>query len=319
MRHVVVGAGAIGAGVAALLHEAGLPVALVARGDTLAAVREHGVRLTVGHDERFVPVPVVGSLADLDWTPPDAVVHLAVKSHQTEAIVPDLVAHVPDRVPVVCLQNGVSNERLLLRHRPLVHGCVVMMPASSLAPGEVLLHSLNRPGLFDVGRFPAGADADDDALATDLRHAGFDVVVRPEVMAWKHRKLLMNLGNAVDAACLDSPDADRLTDILRAEGQEILERRGVAVVGQDADRDRRGDLLRPLVRRDEAGSSTWQSLARGTGSTEVDHLNGEIVLQARLGGFEAPANALLQNTVVELARAGGAPRSLDAASLLAQL
>ncbi len=316
--YVVVGAGAVGGGVAGLLHEAGVSVTAVARGEHLTRLRSDGLRLSVGHDERRVPLHAVAGPGEVQWRD-DTVVLLAVKSQQSAAALADLAAHAPPGTPVVCLQNGVSNERAALRHFEHVHAVTVMMPASHLAPGEVVLHSLGAPGLLDIGSYPGGTDAVDEAVATDLRAAGFESVARPDVMAWKHRKLLVNLGNGVDAACRDGADADRLVELVREEGERVLRAAGIAVVSREDDLARRGELLRPLVRRDEAGSSTWQSLARRTGDAEVDHLNGEIVLLGRLHGVATPANELVQRCVNRLAHEGRGARGLDAADLLAHL
>ncbi|MFI6259432.1 ketopantoate reductase C-terminal domain-containing protein [Micromonospora zamorensis] len=38
-------------------------------------------------------------------------------------------------------------------------------------------------------------------------------------------------------------------------------------------------------------------MARGTGSTEVDHLNGEIALLGRLHGVATPVNVAVQRAV----------------------
>lgn len=319
MDYVVVGAGAIGGGVGGLLHLAGARTTLVARGPHLASIRDDGLRLRVGSAEpATVRVPVVGHPAELTWRD-ETVVLLAVKSHQTEAALLDLAPTLPPGTPVVSLQNGVANERVLLRHAEHVHGVTVMMPASHLRPGEVTLHSDGRPGLLDIGRFPGGVDDVDLRVAADLEAAGFASVPRPDIMAWKHRKLLMNLGNGVGAACAPGEDADRLVALLRAEGERALAAAGIAVVSAADDEARRGDLLRPLVDRDGTGSSTWQSVARGTGNVEVDYLNGEIVLLGRLHGVATPANELVRRTVQTLARDGGAAGSLDAADLLAAL
>ena len=68
-----------------------------------------------------------------------------------------------------------------------------------------------------------------------------------------------------------------------------------------------------------AGGSSWQSLARGTGDIEVDQLNGEIVLLARLVGVEAPVNALLQLEARTASAAKEPPGQHDEADLLARL
>jgi 2-dehydropantoate 2-reductase len=319
VRYVVLGAGAIGGGVGGLLHRAGLATTLVARGDHLAALRAAGLRLRVGHGaEETLAVPTAAGAGEVTWTD-DTVVLLAVKSQQTVAALADLVPHLPPTVPVVSLQNGVSNERELLRHVEHVHGVTVMMPASHLEPGRVTVHSAGRPGLLDVGAYPGGVDDVDRAVAADLQAAGFASVPRPDIMAWKHRKLLMNLGNAVDAACVPGDAATELVDRLRDEGERVLAAAGVAVTSEADDRERRGELLRPLVDRDGVGSSSWQSVQRRTGDVEADHLNGEIVLLGRLHGVPAPANELARRTVNDLVRRGAAPQTVRAETLLATL
>nr|WP_281386024.1 ketopantoate reductase C-terminal domain-containing protein [Nocardioides luti] len=140
-------------------------------------------------------------------------------------------------------------------------------------------------------------------------------------MAWKHRKLLMNLGNGVDASFAPGPAADELADRAQTEGEDVLHRAGIPVTSAADDRARRGETLR---RRTDApdpadtGGSTWQSVTRG-GPVEVDYLSGEIVLVARLHGLAAPVNEAVQRATTALAASGGVPRSLDAAELLARL
>ena len=62
-----------------------------------------------------------------------------------------------------------------------------------------------------------------------------------------------------------------------------------------------------------------QSLLRGTGSVEVDQLNGEVVLLGRLHGVPTPVNELLQRLTNELARDRRPPGSYDEAALLAMV
>ena len=76
--------------------------------------------------------------------------------------------------------------------------------------------------------------------------------------------------------------------------------------------------LAPVGNGRRPGGSTWQSLARGT-PVEVDYLNGEIVLLARLHGVAAPVNELLQRATHRAAVDGAAPGSIPAADLLARL
>ncbi len=77
--------------------------------------------------------------------------------------------------------------------------------------------------------------------------------------------------------------------------------------------------LRPIAGERRGGGSSWQSLARGTGSIEADLLNGEIVLLGRLHGIDTPVNALIQRVANDLARSRTPPGSLTEDELSAQL
>jgi 2-dehydropantoate 2-reductase len=318
MRIVVYGAGAVGGVLAARLHLAGVDVQAVARGAHLDAIREGGLRLVTPHGEDVVPLRAAASLADLDLDSDTAVV-VTVKSHQTTAVMRDVALHTSPEVTLVSGQNGVANEETLQRTRRHVLGMVVMMPTSHLEPGVVIQASSNAPGLLDVGCFPEGTDERAERVAATLRNGGFESVVRPDIMAWKHRKLLLNLGNAAQAACPQDDDRDRLTGLARAEGERVLAPAGVAIVSEEEDDARRGDLLDTRSMQARGGGSTWQSLRRRTGDVETDYLNGEISMLGRRHGVPTPVNDLLRDVSWRMAATGAEPGSLCAADLLKEL
>lgn len=138
-------------------------------------------------------------------------------------------------------------------------------------------------------------------------------------MAWKRRKLLMNLGNSVDAAFAQGESADELAELALAEGERVLAAAGVTLVTAEEDRARRGTILQRRTDLERRGGSTWQRLTRGTGDSEIDYLGGEIVLQGRLLGLPTPVNEAIVAATRRLAHAGAAPRSLDADDVLATL
>ena len=90
---------------------------------------------------------------------------------------------------------------------------------------------------------------------------------------------------------------------------------GIEFASEQEEAERRGDLLqqRPIPGRPRTGSSSWQSLARGSHSIETDAFNGEIVLLGRLHGIATPVNAKLQQWARRAAVRGDAPgaASLD--------
>jgi len=140
-------------------------------------------------------------------------------------------------------------------------------------------------------------------------------------MRFKWSKLLMNLGNGLEAAVGPLGRSGQLYAAARVEAESVLAAAGVDCASQEEDAARRRDLLslRPIAGERRGGGSSWQSLERGTGNIEVDLLNGEIVMLGRRHGIGTPVNALSQRVVNELARSRTPPGSLTEDDLRAQL
>ncbi len=322
MRFVIYGAGAVGGTIGARLAQHGNDVALIARGAHAAAIGARGLQLRSPDDEITVRVPVAEHPDQIHWRHDDVVV-LAMKSQDTTAALGALGAHAPAGITVVCAQNGVANERMALRRFPNVMAMCVMLPASHSEPGVVEASSAPISGLLDVGRYPGGVDQQVEAIASALSAATFESLARPDAMRWKYTKLLMNLANAVEAACGSAPDDDaqEAGRLARDEGRRVLLAAGIDHATADEDAQRRGDKLRirPVGGARRGGGSSWQSLARGTGAIEADYLNGEIVLLGRTHGVATPVNAALQRVANDLARSKQPPGSMTGAELLAAL
>jgi 2-dehydropantoate 2-reductase len=320
MRFVVFGAGAIGGVVGARLFQTGHDVVLIARGAHYDAIAQRGLVLESPVERVTLSIPVVASPSDL-VPRDDDVVMLAMKSQDTEPALDALRAGSAARPPIVCLQNGVANERAALRRFPNVYAVCVMCPAAHLEAGVVQASSAPISGLLDIGRYPLGLDATAEQIASALRASTFESEPRADVMRWKYTKLLMNLANAVEAVCGRADGADDLTRTLRREGVACLRAAGIDFASQEEDRARRGNLLTiaPIDGSTRGGGSSWQSLARGTGSIESDYLNGEIALLGRLHDVPTPANELMQQLANRSAREQRPPGWMPAHDVLAQL
>jgi 2-dehydropantoate 2-reductase len=308
-RYVVYGAGAIGGVIGARLYQCGHDVVLIARGAHYEAIRDSGLRLRSAEADETVRVPVVDSPAAVDVSA-DVVVLVAVKSQDTAAVLTALSAVAARSTPVVCVQNGVANERAALRYFDDVYGVCIVLPAVHLEPGVVEATAAPITGLLDIGRFPRGHDDIAHHVADAFNAATFESVVRDDIMRWKYRKLLNNLGNALDA--LSGPGARRgvVQERLLEEGMACLRAAGIEFVPEAEDRERRGDRLQfdGAAARSRPGASTWQSMARGV-AIEADFLNGEIVMLGQLHGVPTPVNRALLELVNDAARTGRAPGS----------
>ena len=157
MRYVLVGAGAIGGLLGARMTQAGHDVTLVARGAHLEAMRDPGAARRDAGGQRGGPRaggrrglaarrrgrrrPSRGEGA----------------GHPRQAL-EQVRATGGAGAAIVCLQNGVVNERIALRRFADVYGVVVFCPATHLEPGVVAASGVPLHGVLDIGRFPGGVD-----------------------------------------------------------------------------------------------------------------------------------------------------------------
>src|SRR5581483_12528172 len=98
----------------------------------------------------------------------------------------------------------------------------------------------------------------------------------PDIMRFKYAKLLANLGNAVDAICEPGGAASEVIGLAKEEGREALTAAGIEFVAEEVnDVQARWERLelQAIEGRPRAGSSTRQSLVRGTPTVETDYLN----------------------------------------------
>ncbi|MBV8147768.1 MAG: NAD(P)-binding domain-containing protein, partial [Candidatus Eremiobacteraeota bacterium] len=104
MRVAVVGAGAIGAFVAAALARAGVYVAAVARGEHLAAMRAQGLRVDSDLGSFSITIEAADDLRRLGSF--DALL-LTFKAHQWPELFPQLEPFSAQDATIVTLQNGI--------------------------------------------------------------------------------------------------------------------------------------------------------------------------------------------------------------------
>lgn len=254
--YTVFGAGSVGTVLAGLLADRGVPVAIAGRG----AVE----RLRLEGDDETVEarVPVVAE--------PEGTILLCVHGPD----VADLCPRWPGRT-VVTFQNGVRAEAAAARSCRVIGG-VWRMTCTLLEPGRALF---TRRGRVIVGRHPEGVDAEVEALAADLRRAGFDVGVSPRIAGDKWLKLLLNLASTAHALVRREdhgrPEFGRLKAALLEEARDVLAKAGIVAVsgdGRDAtieeeiERHRRGGgRVRPVY------NSTWRQLSLGRRPKERYH------------------------------------------------
>jgi 2-dehydropantoate 2-reductase len=322
-RVVVFGAGAIGCWVGARLAATG-NVTLHGRARVLDALHD-GVRATDldGGDVTARPAlstdPRVVADADL--------VLVTVKSAATAEAAATLAAHVSPEATIVSLQNGVRNARVLgdgLPNHAVVAG---MVPFNVVRPAPSHFHRATE-GILMFGPCPP--------LASACAAAGLAAQQRDDMPAVLWGKLLINLGNAVNALC-GLPLVEQLSQRAYRRCLAACQREALDLLATAGERPARltpvppawmprllglpDAIFRPLARRmvavdANARSSMWDDLEHGR-ATEIDYLQGEIVALAERLARAAPAN----RRIVELVHAAerGGRRDWRGDELLAQV
>ena len=224
LKVCVVGAGAIGGFLGTRLAAAGeASVAALARGATLAALRDHGWRLEKGATRLQAPA-ATASDDPRDLGPQDLII-ITVKAQALPALAPSLAPLIAADTLVLPAMNGVpwwfSDGIAALGTRPLesvdpgggiaatiagrqVIGCVVHASATTAAPG-ITLHGMGR-GLI-IGEPAGGRSARVQALGGLLTRAGFEVTcsqrIRYDIWYKLWGNMTMNPVSALTGATMD--------------------------------------------------------------------------------------------------------------------
>jgi 2-dehydropantoate 2-reductase len=315
MRAIIYGTGAIGGVVGGHLALAGKEVILIGRPDHVNAIREHGLRFITPTGTHVLRLPVVTEPSQIDFRSGDVIL-LCVKGQNTGEALRDLRTVVED-IPIFCVQNGVRNEEIAIQHFPRVYGVMVRVGGVFVNNGEVIARR-DPPGWLIMGVYPVGADDLVEAVATNLRDAGFYVLVTSDVMPYKWGKLMLNLGNAIGAITnMRGGDNNRIAGAAQQEAREILSKAGIRWISAEELALQWPEItMRPRNTIDsEAQSSTWQSLARRQGTVETDFLNGEIVRLAERLGIQASVNEGLLRVVQQMATKRELPGKYASAEL----
>ena len=302
MRFVVYGAGAIGGVVGGRLADAGHEVVLIARGEHHDAIRDDGLRIVIPDAEPLtLSIPVVSHPAGLDFRDDDVVLMAMKSQHTGEALERAARPARRRRCRWCACRTAWPTSPPRCGCSTTCTACAWCAPRCTSSPGwwRRPPHPSPASSTSVASRTAAGPRA--EPIAAALASATFESVPRDDIMRWKYRKLLNNLGNAVEALCGPDPEARVVHRRAGTEGAAVLAAAGIDVVSPEEDAARRGDGFQwgGDAARSRPGGSSWQSLARGTGSIEADYLNGEIVLLGRIHDVPTPVNLLLQQLAGE--------------------
>lgn len=287
-RVCIYGAGAIGGWVGAALAAAGCHVSVVARGNTLSALQQQGLRLQTLPDAaseapRAGCWPVQASAAPAELGVQDLVV-IAVKAPALLEVARHIAPLIGPETQLLCAMNGVPwwffegfggalQGRRLQAVDPTgaiaaaipatqLIGCVVHASCSLDAPGQVRHHAGRR---LIIGAPDGRVSKRVAELAELLTRAGFEADVSPQIQKDVWYKLwgnmTMNPISALTGATMDRIIDDPLLSAfitrVMLEAREIGTRIGIPIAEKPEDRQavtrKLGAVKTSMLQDTEAG------------------------------------------------------------------
>jgi len=325
VKVAVVGAGAIGGYVGALLSAAGEDVTFIARGSNLEAIQRSGIKVVLEDGTEVHARDATAHERPSDAGPQD-VVFLAVKAHQVTPIAPKLDHLCHETTSIVTMQNGIpwwyfqrlggpydghpvksadpdgSIARLIDPAR--IIGSVVYPAANLVAPGVVHVVEGKR---FTLGELDGSETPRVQTISASMTKAGLKAPITTDIRSEIWLKLWGNLSfnpiSALTGATLVDlvkfPLTRELCIAMMREAEQIANTLGVTFrVGID----------RRIAGAEKVGAhktSMLQDLEQGK-PLELDALVGSVVELGRLTNTPTPhidavyaCTSLLAKTVAE--------------------
>ncbi|RUM08651.1 ketopantoate reductase family protein [Rhizobium chutanense] len=315
-RYIIIGAGAVGASLAAEFETHGIPYVLVGRGAQIVHIAAHGLSYRRPGGHRVLRLNTADTASPPALRPGDILV-LAVKAQDVESATEFWAwrqvegAGFASELPLVTLQNGLAAEGIALRRFDRVYAASIRIPARYTVTGEVVVGGEPNVGIVALGRYPEGLDDTALSIVADLAKAGYLTEARADIQRWKAAKLEHNVTNAVELFAGPSELRSKAAAGLAQEARAVLIAAGYdPATPSEWKIDISSWRVAPESGIKPGQQSTWQSFTRGT-SSEVDYLNGEIVRLGRIHGVAAPLNTAFQQAAARLAIEGRQPGTRD--------
>ena len=325
MRTAILGAGALGIIIGALMTKNGKQVDLIdSYQENVDALNADGARVT-GNLELHWPVT---ALTPQEMRGEYDLILLLTKQTANETALPRLLPHLhPDSI-VCTLQNGIPEDgvaAIIGRERTI--GGAVGFGATWLRPGVSELTSTLEAVekfAFEIGELDGVVRPRLETVKEILSAAGGTTILT-NLMGIRWTKLLMNATFSGMSAALGCSFRDVLADekamtciahiadetikVCHGKGYRMVEMQGADMefleLGSKADIAGKMDFYRKVWGRHNNKASMLQDLEKGN-NTEIDHINGVVCRSGRECGIATPFN----DKVVEIVKQAEARRTV---------
>jgi 2-dehydropantoate 2-reductase len=188
MKILIMGAGAVGGCLGALLAKSGQNVTLVARGENLESIRKNGLLLKHG-EEDMVRQNLVATDNPDDLIPSDLVL-VCIKAYQTDQAMEVMRKAISANTIIITLQNGIGSQQKLIEKfgvEKVLQG-VIYVEAEQLSPGVVTFHG-DHPRIIFGGE--NGVDSSKMTAIEDvLNHSKINASISNDIQRDAWHKLI---------------------------------------------------------------------------------------------------------------------------------
>ena len=312
MKVAIYGAGGVGAYFGARLAEAGADVHLIARGEHLAALQSHGLRVESTHGGVSLDLPATDDPAEIGEC--DYVL-FCVKSFDTESAAETARPLVGDDTAVISLQNGLDNEPALAERldREHVMGGVAYILSTIAEPGVV--EHTGGPASIIFGELDNERSERAERFLEWCERADIDATLSTDIQAdlWEKAAFICALSGLTAAVRLPLGDIRATPETWGFFRDVIAE---VETVARAAGVDVRNDLVDHwLSFAEDLGADSYSSLhydmTHGK-PMELEALHGAIRRRAAANDVDVPATDALYAILRPWARRNAGMDSDDA-------
>lgn len=319
-RIAIVGAGAVGSNVGALLTRAGHDVTLIEGWPShVEAMRHPGLSIEMQEESFRIPVRACHLFEVCTLNEQFDVVLLQCKSYDTLWMAELVKPYLASDAVVVSVQNSINEEWLIpaMGDRTVL-GCVLTISCELWVPGHAKRNSAVDHVSFTVGE-PHGHITPAVSQVADILSAAGETKTTTNLFGARWSKLVLNSMDMPVAALtgqtarqvLASSECVRACTVLGSETLRVGAAAGFepeAIFGLSAHdfQDQPVSMLNKLLTalaaevRDARGAH-WYDLMKGR-RTEIDYLNGLVVAKGRQWGIATPANERIAELIHALER-----------------
>jgi 2-dehydropantoate 2-reductase len=288
-RVAVMGTGAVGGYFGGMLARAGTTVTFIARPATAEAISRRGLFIDSVHFQETIRAeassdPAAVANAEL--------ILFCVKTTDTAAVAKSILPHLAPTAVVLSLQNGVDNAEQIEAAGIHAIPAVVYVAASVPEPGRIK-HA--ERGDLAIGG-PANRRAEIERIAATFAKAGVACKVSDNIQVDLWNKFVFNCALNAPSAIAQVGYGPVAQNDWSREMTLAAARETIAVARAQGIELPEKDILERLVqfalKMGPVTSSTAQDIARGK-RTEIDSLNGYVVLRGAALGVPTPVNHTL--------------------------